>query len=211
MGISNVVGGVANDNGDMSRDKKPKPHRRVAKCFEFSTDYEYRRAFSELRLIDALDGQKLIDGRSYAFITGGDVDALSYLKLVIRHQPKLHHVLATTWCMSAEDVLQFRKWVEDEIIEQLDIYVGEIFPNSYRVEWAMLNDLYAELHCGKLAFFRNHSKIFAGYGDLFSFGIQTSANINTNPRTEQGCITIGCGLYEFYKDYFDGIKSFKDG
>lgn len=33
-----------------------------------------------------------------------------------------------------------------------------------------------------------------------------SANINTNPRTEQGVITINRELYQFYKDYFDGIK-----
>jgi len=36
-----------------------------------------------------------------------------------------------------------------------------------------------------------HAKIFAGHGPKFYFGIQTSANINTNPRTENGCITIG--------------------
>ena len=44
---------------------------------------------------------------------------------------------------------------------------------------------------------------------LFYFGIQTSANINTNPRTEQGSITIDKGIFDFYKEYFDGIKSFE--
>ena len=49
----------------------------------------------------------------------------------------------------------------------------------------------------------------AKHGPKFAFGIQTSANINTNPRTENGCITIDRELYEFYKAYFDGIKSFE--
>lgn len=31
----------------------------------------------------------------------------------------------------------------------------------------------------------------------------------TNPRTENGCITISNEIYKFYKDYFDGIKSFE--
>jgi len=44
---------------------------------------------------------------------------------------------------------------------------------------------------------------------LFSFGIETSANINTNPRTENGCITINKEIYNFYKEYFDGIISFE--
>lgn len=61
---------------------------------------------------------------------------------------------------------------------------------------------------GRIAVFKNHSKIFAGIGKKFAFGIQTSANINTNPRTENGCITIGNDIFEFYKTYFDGIKSF---
>ena len=47
------------------------------------------------------------------------------------------------------------------------------------------------------------------FGDKFAFGIQMSANINTNPRTEQACITIDRGIYDFYKDYFDGINSFE--
>ena len=79
----------------------------------------------------------------------------------------------------------------------------------------MLQDLYAEngksVGGGRLAVFRNHSKIYAGYGEKFAFGIETSANVNTNPRTENGCITISKEIYEFYREYFDGIVSFEYG
>lgn len=175
---------------------------------ELSLKYEYRRAFSEVALIDCLGVKDFEEGYSYNFITGGDVDSLSYLKLMIRHQPRLHHLICSTWCMSAEDIFQLRKWVEDAVIEKLDLYVGEIFPTSYKIEWGMLQKMFNELECGRLCVFRNHSKILAGVGEKYAFGIQTSANINTNPRTEQGNITIDRGLYEFYKNYFDGIKSF---
>lgn len=73
----------------------------------------------------------------------------------------------------------------------------------------MLNDLFAKYNCGRIAVFKNHSKIYAGIGNKFAFGIETSANINTNPRAENGCITINAELFQFYKDYFDGIKSFE--
>lgn len=46
-------------------------------------------------------------------------------------------------------------------------------------------------------------------GNKFAVGIETSANINTNPRTENGCLTIGKEIYEFYKEYFDKIISFE--
>ena len=44
--------------------------------------------------------------------------------------------------------------------------------------------------------------------DSFYFGIQSSANINTTPRTEQASITMDKGIYDFYRSYFDGINSF---
>lgn len=88
--------------------------------------------------------------------------------------------------------------------------VGEIFTGSYKTEYSMLKRLYDDYPgLGRICVFRNHSKIMAGIGAKFAFGIQTSANINTNPRTEQACITIDRGLYDFYKNYFDGINSFE--
>ena len=188
-------------------DNKGKPtKRRTVECVELSTSYLYRRAFSETQLLDVLP-KEFKEGHSYNCITAGDVDSLSYLKVVLRQQD-LDYCLFSTWCMAAEDILQFRHWVEEGRIKKLDAYVGEIFPNSYKIEYKMLKDMYSELNCGRIAVFKNHSKIFAGYGDKFYFGIQTSANINTNPRTENGCITIDKGIYEFYKEYFDGIISF---
>lgn len=70
----------------------------------------------------------------------------------------------------------------------------------------MINKMMIETGCGRVVSFKNHSKIFAGVGEKFAFVIESSANINTNPRTEQGVITISRDLFEFYKQYFDGIK-----
>ncbi len=166
----------------------------------------YRRAFSETQLLDIVD-LPFKDGDSYHFITGGDVDALSYLKIILRQQD-LEYCLFSTWCMASEDIYQFEDWLKTGKIKRLDAYVGEIFPNSYRLEYKMLRPL-IESYGGRVAVFRNHAKIFAGYGDKFYFGIETSANINTNPRTENACITIDRALFEFYREYFDGIISFE--
>ena len=191
---------------DLPEEKKTR--RRTTECIELSHHYEMRRAFSESKLLDAMGIEPLKENTSYHFITAGDVDSLSYLKIILLHQ-NLEYCLFSTWCMSAEDILQFDEWLESGKIKKLDAYVGEIFPNSYKIEWKMLNDLLAKHNCGRVAVFKNHSKIYAGYGDKFYFGIETSANINTNPRTENGCITINKDLFQFYKNYFDGIKSFE--
>ncbi len=165
----------------------------------------YRRAFSETQLMDAV-GLDFKDGEIYHCITAGDVDAMSYLKLVIRQQP-IDYVLMSTWCMANDDILQIEEWIEAGKIKKCDMYMGEIFPGTYRVEYEELKRVITP-DIGRIAVFRNHSKIFAGYGPKFHFGIQTSANINTNPRTENGCITINKEIFEFYKAYFDGIVSF---
>ena len=201
---------------EVVEEKPDKPQKSIrlnskVEKYELSTRYIYRRAFSETRLLDAFaaPGFHFEEGVSYNLLTGGDIDALSYLKAVIRQQ-RLEHCLISTWCMAADDVLQFREWIEQDHINRLDIYVGEIFTGSYATEYRMLQRLYNDYPgLGRICVFRNHSKIMAGIGAKFAFGIQTSANINTNPRTEQACITIDRGLYDFYKNYFDGINSFE--
>lgn len=189
--------------GDSSNNR-----RRTVACTSMSTQYEYRRGFSEARLLEAMKLEKFQQGQCWHFITAGDVDSLSLLKVVMLQQPKLEYLLFSTWCMAAEDILQFEQWLTDGNIQRLDCYVGEIFPNQYRVEWGMLRDMVRKTGCGRVAVFRNHSKIFAGWGADFHFTIESSANINTNPRTEQACITIDEGVCRFYKEYFDGIVSF---
>lgn len=186
-------------------------HRRTKECTELSQRFEYRRAFSEVKMLEAMKYVKLQDGHTYNFITAGDVDSLTYLKVVL-NQHDLDFVLCSTWCMAAEDILQLQQWYEAGRIRKFDMYLGEIFPGSYRIEWAMVKKFYqAHPEAGRAAIFRNHSKVYAGcnVSDNFYFGIQTSANINTNPRTEQGSITIDKGLFDFYKEYFDGIISFE--
>ncbi len=135
------------------------------------------------------------------------MDALSYLKIILRQQD-LDYLLFSTWCMASEDIYQIEEWLKDGRIKKIDAYVGEIFPGTYKMEYAMLRPI-IEQYGGRVCVFRNHAKIFAGYGDKFAFGIETSANINTNPRTENGCITISSESYNFYKEYFDTIISFE--
>ncbi len=200
----------ANDE-EVNKIEAKRAHRRTKECTELSQKYEYRRAFSEVRMLEAMKYVHLKNGHTYNFITAGDVDSLTYLKIVL-NQRNLDYCLFSTWCMAAEDILQVTKWFDDGKIKKIDMYLGEIFPGSYKVEWDMVKKFY-QRHpdAGRAAVFRNHSKIYAGcnYDDGFYFGIQTSANINTNPRTEQGSITVDKGIFDFYKEYFDGIQSFE--
>ena len=163
-----------------------------------------RRAWGEKKLEDILG--TLEDGVSYHVMSGGDIDSLSYLKHILNQQA-LTYCLLSTWCMGLDDVLQIDDWIKSGKIKRLDAYVGEIFPNSYSKEWLKLEEVVRESG-GRVCVFRNHAKIFSGIGDVFAFAIESSANINTNPRTDNTTITLSLDLYKFYKDFYDGIKSF---
>ena len=189
--------------------EKPKKKRERCAMYEFTPEYLYRRAFSEMKLLDLFGEFRFKDGQCYNFLTAGDIDELSYLKAILRTQ-RLDHCLMSTWCMAAGDALQCITWLQDGSITTLDLYVGEIFKGSYYAVWKQLHDFYsAHPDKGRICIFRNHSKIIAGTGSRFSFGLQSSANIDTNPRTENACLQIGEGIYSFYKTYFDGIITFE--
>ena len=136
----------------------------------------------------------------------GDIDSLSFLKWILR-QTKVKKLIVSTWCMSLQDCDQFEQWLDIGVIEKINFYVGEIFPGSYSREYKKLKEICSK-YGGSVYVFRNHSKIFAGYGENFNFVIESSANINTNPRTEQTVVTIDDYLVDFYTDFFSKIKSF---
>jgi hypothetical protein len=168
-----------------------------------------RRATSEIALLDALP-RDFEDGCAYHVITQGDVDALSYLKAIMRAQP-LDYLLFSTWCMADDDCDWIGEQLDKGNLKKVDGYLGEIFPKSYSGPYQNLQKIWEKHRCGRLCVFRNHSKIFAGQGPKFAFVVEMSCNINTNPRTEQGVITIDKSLFNFYKEWFDGVNSFTKG
>lgn len=165
----------------------------------------FRRFTSERALEECCDWE-LQEGNAYHVISAGDIDSLSFLKMVVR-QTKVRRLYVSTWCMSLADIDEIARLADLGRIGHVEWYVGEIFPNSYVMEYEAVKRFVRE-RGGRVCVYRNHSKVYAFDGERFSGAIESSANINTNPRAEQTCITIDEGLYRFYAEYFDGIRSF---
>lgn len=165
-----------------------------------------RRAKSEAVLHEILPAA-LEMGTSYHVISHGDVDALSYLIHIARHIP-IERVLISTWCMAMPDV----EWVREQIrigrIGGVDYILGEIFPSQYPDEYTAVAAMVAEgIATMKVA--RNHAKVMAGSNPDAGtwFAIESSSNVNTNPRIEQTAIHMDRDLHDFYLDFYAGIKS----
>lgn len=164
-----------------------------------------RRAKAEATLDEILP-QQIQPGDSWHVMSSGDIDSLSYLNHIVKNSV-LDYCLFSTWCMAMPDILQFKQWLETGRIKHLDAYVGEIFPGQYADEYATLVEI-TQRHGGRTAVFKNHSKVFVCKAPGLDITIESSANINTNPRTENTVITHDAGLTEHHKTYFDGIKGF---
>lgn len=167
---------------------------------------EMRRAKSEAVLMDLLP-PTLEAGCSWHVISAGDIDARSYIEHVLKNQ-RLDYLLISSWCMAMEDVKYFVGCLETGQVGKIDFYLGEIFPSQYPDEMLALEQLSHQGTVG-LKIFRNHSKVMAGYHAESGYYvvIESSANINTNPRTEQTAIHRSEDLFWHYKDFFDGIIS----
>lgn len=109
--------------------------------------------------------------------------------------------------MAGEDVEDLRSWHDRGMLGRVDYFVGEIFPGSYGEVYAAAQSLAADCG-GRVAVFRNHAKVSVIVGERFDCLIESSANVNTNPRSENTVLTVDRSLVRDYVDLFNGVISF---
>lgn len=164
-----------------------------------------RKAASEAALEASLDWH-FQNGDCYHCFSFGDVDSMSYFKHVLRQQ-KVNYLALSTWCMAGEDVKDMLEWHRRGMLGRVDLFMGEIFKGSYPEVYEMAQKLIKECN-GRLVIFRNHSKVMAIKGERFDCLIESSANVNTNPRSENTVLTVDRDLVNAYVKLFSEIVPF---
>ncbi len=202
------------DLGDFAADAQPPARSRKqrlseARAVRTRNRISLRRAKSEAKLRELLP-PFIENGDTWHVISSGDVDSLSFLQHLMSSE-RWDYLLISTWCMAMQDVEQIAAWLACGDLRWLDAYTGEILPSQYPTVHEALCAAVRK-HQGRVATFRNHSKVtLLGNREAGRFVvIESSANLNTNPRTEQTAVTADASLFHFYADYFDGIQSFND-
>lgn len=128
-----------------------------AKSMRKAHKLHVRRAKSQATLAEVLPPM-VEDGESWHVISHGDVDSLSYLAHFIQGVEFFDYVAISTWCMGSADLDQLEAWIESGRIENLALYVGEIFPSQYGDEFSRAVSL-SERYGFRLVVARNHSKV----------------------------------------------------
>jgi hypothetical protein len=147
----------------------------------------------------------LEEGNSYHFISSGDIDAVSYLTMIIENYGPIAELYASTWTMSRQDVELLDRYMAAKHILNITFFTGEYFKSRETSVYASLIDVITR-HGGRLKLFKNHCKILVirTIAD-FCITVEGSANFTTNPRTEQTVITPGGQLFDFYKAWFEDL------
>jgi hypothetical protein len=166
-----------------------------------------RRAQSEAVLKEILPN-RIEDGESWHVISHGDIDSLSYLLHLQQGVNYFDYVSISTWCMGSADLDILEGLIESGQIEELALYVGEIFPSQYSDEYARAAAL-SKQYGFRLVVARNHSKVMCACSraDDYYVVIESSANVNTNPRIEQTAVHASRELFDFYREFFDGLQT----
>lgn len=187
---------------ETEKDEEPK---QIVKCHRYGHRHIVRKASSEHALEESLDWY-FQEGDCYHCFSFGDVDSMSYFKHVLKQQ-RVDYLAISTWVMAGEDVDDLEHWHDKGMIGRIDLYMGEIFAGSYPDVYEKAKYLCRKTG-GRLVIFRNHSKIMIIKGEKFDCLIESSANVNTNPRSENTVLTVDKKLVADYIELFSGIVSF---
>ena len=165
-----------------------------------------RRAKSEEVLRSVLPDMVEV-GVSYHVMSSGDVDSMSFMTFYMINY-SFDNVLISTWVIADSDIDNLIDLMESGRIKNLKLCLGEIYPGTYPAEYSRLLKMRDDFSF-EMVVARNHSKIMlmSGGDSGMDLVIESSANVNTNPRMEQTAIHNDKGLYDFYADFFAGVKS----
>lgn len=163
-----------------------------------------RRAKSEEVLRSVLPDY-VDTGDSYHVMSSGDVDSMSFMTFYMVNYT-FDDVLISTWVIADSDIDNLIDLMKNGRIKKLKLCLGEIYPGTYPDEYSRLLKMRDEFNF-QMVVARNHSKIMLMKNSDMDLVIESSANVNTNPRMEQTAIHNDKGLYDFYNEFFAGVKS----
>lgn len=160
-------------------------------------------AAAKAEALEALIGP-LEPGVAYHCITTGDIDAGSYLDVLIRGYGPFEHAYISTWRIAREYINRLERYLREGDLAAFTLFTGDYFAARYPDDYTRVCNL-ADSGKGRVYRWLNHSKMFALRNPHTGWAcvVETSANMTANPRTEQTSITVDAELYRFYRTWFE--------
>lgn len=195
-----------NEQNEKKERKKEHIKYRQTAVMELTEEQEVRKCFGQLQILNSYGTSKPVEGKSIHFLSGGNVDLLSYVKWLLLHFPRMKRLMLSAWSIGSADIMYLKRWSENGSIEDIDLLVGDPFPAIHPMEWKKLMEMYDGGLIRNLYRSEIHSKfiLIETSGDE-RIVVESSANCNMNPRVEQSVVTVSKELYDFYDNYFSEL------
>lgn len=176
----------------------------------FPLRYAYRRAYSELQLLDLLAGEVFQEGTCYVFLSRGNVDLMSYLQVVLRMQDVTRLGLST-WNANLPDIYRLVQLHDEGRIGRMDLFLGTV--NRVGAEARQNIEEYRKLAGDRpdirISIAKTHIKAFWGIGAQFPFVITGSANLNTNVNMEAMTVLVDREAYRYFDEFFNEAETIR--
>lgn len=141
----------------------------------------------------------------YKFVTNGGFSSISFIKY-IADRCHVNELYASSFRIGSKELRLIDRLFQDGVIGTCHFAVGTLMANdSQSVKRYRYYDNFKEL-CERNGWeyivTNNHSKILLFDTDAGKFVIETSSNLNDNPKIEQFSVEKSDDLFYFYRSVF---------
>ena len=176
--------------------------------FSISTAENVRTVFSlEQSLSKLEDAGMHIPGQGEALRLISPAGGWSSCSLIlwIAEQSHIRHMIATTLRVEKKEIDAICGLMYDGTLESAEIYLSGIAKQHKKYDYSDYFEAKCEEYGIKYKYVKNHSKVILLDTDLGKIVIETSSNLNENPKIEQFCVVKSEDLYDFYINCFERL------
>ena len=110
----------------------------------------------------------------------------------------------STWTMNRDNVLELLDLYDKGRLSSITMMTGIYFKRRESSNYATLLEGIQARGQRYMAFW-NHTKIILLEGGGYSLAVEGSANMTSNPRLEQYCISNDRALFEFHREWIEAM------
>ena len=176
--------------------------------FSISTAENVRTVFSLEQSLSKLEdaGMHIPDqGEALRLISPAGGWSSCSLILWIAEQSHIRHMIATTLRVGKKEIDAICGLMYDGTLESAEIYLSGIAKQHKKYDYSDYFEAKCEEYGIKYKYVKNHSKVILLDTDLGKIVIETSSNLNENPKIEQFCVLNSEKVYDFYMNCFNRL------
>lgn len=167
-----------------------------------------RKRFSLLKSIKDLSDicpHLPTDDECFKFISKGGFSSASFVALVSEHAI-INNLYCSTFHVGKKEMLLLNSLYDRGKLKNVNLVMfSKVFEKeSSKYKYGDIVKKICEKNGWKLKILRNHSKLFLFDTDNGKYVLETSSNLNENPKIEQFSFEKSAECFEFYKkEIFD--------